>query len=43
MESQKSRIKDGFQELEIHKTILNIPERYTNIKGIGAGAFGQVL
>lgn len=35
-------MKDGFIRVELNRTVWEVPERYTNLQPVGAGAYGQV-
>merc|ERR1712168_1375786 len=35
-------MKAGYHRVELHKVTWEVPEKYTNLAGIGSGAYGQV-
>ena len=35
-------MKPGFYQIELNKTIWEVPERYKNLSPVGSGAYGQV-
>lgn len=35
-------LKEGFQRVELNRTIWEVPKRYKNLTAIGSGAYGQV-
>jgi len=35
-------MKPGFHQVELNKTVWEVPEKYTNLTAIGSGAYGQV-
>ncbi len=35
-------MKEGFYQIELNKTVWEVPQRYTNLSPIGCGAYGQV-
>jgi p38 MAP kinase len=35
-------MKDGYYQIELNKTVWEVPQRYTNLTPIGCGAYGQV-
>ena len=39
---QDPKMKEGFYQLELNKTIWEVAERYTNLAPVGSGAYGQV-
>ena len=35
-------LREGFYQLELNKTVWEIPDRYQNLAPVGSGAYGQV-
>ena len=42
MEEVDSPPEKGFNRLELHKTVWEVPERYQDLTPIGTGAYGTV-
>ena len=42
MSTANSAVKEGFQRVELNRSIWEVPVRYQNLQGIGSGAYGQV-
>ena len=35
-------MKEGFHSLELNHATWEVPQKYSNLAGIGSGAYGQV-
>ena len=35
-------MKEGFHKLELNHATWEVPQKYSNLAGIGSGAYGQV-